>query len=44
MKQSETEIAVEIEQAVFSFFDICAQYETVPSIRGFINFLDEAYE
>lgn len=44
MAQSETEIAIEIEQQVFSYFDISAQYETMPSVRGFINFLDESYE
>ncbi|MDB5422571.1 MAG: hypothetical protein JWR59_2518 [Brevundimonas sp.] len=44
MKQSETEIAVEIEQQVFAYFDLCANFETVPSVLGFAQHLKESYE
>jgi len=42
-RQSEAEIAVEMEQAVFSYLDLAAMYEEIPSIRGFINYLEESY-
>jgi len=43
MIQSETEIAVEIEQQVYSYLDLCAMYETTPSVLGFANHLEESY-
>jgi len=43
MKQSDTEIAVEIEQQVYAYLDLCAMYETVPSVLGFAQHLKESY-
>jgi len=44
MHQSETEIAVEVEQQTFSYFDLCALREDSPSIKGFIQHMIESYE
>jgi len=43
-RQSEAEIAVEIEQAVFSYLDLAAMYEDIPSVLGFAQHLKESYE
>jgi len=43
MNPSDTEIAVEIEQQVYSYLDLCAMYETKPSILGFAQHLRESY-
>jgi len=41
---TDTQIAVEIEQQVFSYLDLCAQYEKKPSILGFADHLFESYD
>jgi len=43
MNPSDTEIAVEIEQQVYSYLDLCAMYEKTPSINGFIDHMIESY-
>jgi len=44
MKQSEAQIAVEVEQQVFSYFEISANYERESSVKGFIQHMIESYE
>jgi len=43
MKLTDTQLAVEIEQQIFSYLYLCAMYETQPSILGFANHLEESY-
>jgi len=40
---SESEIVVEIEQQIYSYLDLCAMYETKPSVLGFAAHLEESY-
>ena len=40
----ESELATEIEQQIWAYLDLCAMYETVPSILGFANHLEESYK
>ena len=43
MKQSESALITELEQQIFSYMDLCAMYETTPSVLGFANHLEESY-
>ena len=40
---SESEIVVEIEQQIYSYLDLCAMYETEPSVLGFAEHLNQSY-
>jgi hypothetical protein len=40
---SESEVVVEIEQQIYSFLDLCAKYETTPTVLGFAEHLKESY-
>jgi hypothetical protein len=41
---SESEVVVEIEQQIYSFLDLCAKYETKPTVLGFAEHLKESYK
>lgn len=41
---TDAELFQEIESQVWSYIELSAMYETQPTIRGFINHLDESYD
>ena len=40
----ETELAKELTEQIYSFLDICAMYETEPTVLKFAQHLKESYE
>ena len=40
---SDTELAKELTEQIYSFLDICAMYETEPTVLKFVQHLVESY-
>jgi hypothetical protein len=40
---SESEVVVEIQDQIFPYLELCAHYETTPTVLGFSKHLSESY-